>query len=146
MLKNFWKLISNYSLYSFRDALPELSKLCFESDRLPLEFATIPEPVPKALNIVPLEAPRVAVTELDKDGNVVLQPDSQPTSKTWYRKRSLLFSVAGWGEPKLGVKGRRPKEKNTTYADNTVMYRKMETSPLETGADAGLQEKNGKIL
>lgn len=75
----------------------------------------IPEPFTKTLNFLRPQEQQVEKTELDGDGSLIMQPNSQPEATTCYRSRSLLFFVTGEFEPKLGVKWRRLEQKSPKY-------------------------------
>lgn len=110
-------------------------------------FATLPESVSMAINIVQPQPSLVIVTELDKNENKVMRLDSQLVLTTCYRNCSLLYSAAEWTEPKLGAIQCRSEQKSTTHVENTVKKKRMGMSPLEIKADAGLQEmKEGDVV
>lgn len=87
------KVISNGALYSLREKWPEMYKFCFQRGFVPLLFTTLPKSARKAVNIAQLRAPRVEVTQVDEDENVVMRSDSQPRLATHYTTRLLLSSA-----------------------------------------------------
>lgn len=69
-----------------------------------------------------------------------MRPNLQPALTKCCRDWPLLVSLVGWAEPKLSVKRRNSKLMGTMDGENTLMKRKTRTSPLQKGADAGVQE------
>lgn len=145
MSENLSKAISNNLLYSVREEWPKLDKFCYQRARLPLEFATLPEHVTKALSVVRPRASQVQLMQIDEDRNVVRRPDSQPALTSSTRLRSLIFSVAVWAELKLCTNRSRSKKKGTIYLPTTQKKREATKSLLETGAVAGAQDMTKKV-
>lgn len=84
MLENQSYLISKNSPYNLRDENPDLDKF-FPRVGLRLLFATFPESVTKALNIVRPLPPLVYVIKIDEGKNVVMRPGLQPAFTALYR-------------------------------------------------------------
>lgn len=103
LLEHMNNLFSNFSLYEMRDEWSELDEFGFPRDRLPLVFAMSPESSNKPLNIVRPRFQQLDVSKIEQDGNTVKMLDSQPVLTSLYRKRSLLFSAAKCGVPRLGI-------------------------------------------
>lgn len=89
------------------------------------------ESITLALNIDRPRPPEVEVTDLDKEGNIVMRRYLQTALTSWYRSWTQLLSTAGWAEPNLGMKPSRSEWKGTVYVQTMPKRRKSRRSPLE---------------
>lgn len=78
--------------------------------------------------------------ELDEDGNMMLQPDTQTALKFLYENWALLLSATVWLEIRLGMRRPRSEKNGTTNVDSALKKLKTGNYPLETEAGAGSPE------
>lgn len=109
-------------------------------------FGTLPDSVTKTLNIVSPRRPLVRVPGLDQDGNVVRGPDLQTVLTLSKRNGLLLFSVAGWPEPKQSLKQYRFEKTDTIYVQITLMKKKAVRFPLATEVGTGAHDRKAKYV
>lgn len=87
------------------------------------------------------------MTRLEEDRNVLMRPSPQPSLASLYRNMPLLFSVAGWAEPKQDMNCSSFENNYRMQAQTTVKETKMVCFLLETGAVAGAQDiKQEKVV
>lgn len=87
-------------------------------------FATFPESVTKALNIVWMRQQQLAVNNINMDGNILIRPDSKAPLISLYNNRLLLFSAAESVDPKQGMNSLISVNNGTMYLQPTLKERK----------------------